>query len=72
MESLKILTLFPDAERVQIELLVDRYKVCDKWILEIKEKWRLDEETGYYYKPGGRFDTSIVDKKKFKIVDIAA
>jgi len=56
MDALQIETQFPRAERVQLDLLVEKYGVCQVWIDEIKEKWLLDNSTGYYYKPGGKYD----------------
>jgi len=57
MDALQIEKRFPKAERVQLDLLVERYGICQSWIDEIKEKWLLDDSTGYYYKPGGAYDS---------------
>uniref|UniRef100_A0A6C0B559 Uncharacterized protein n=1 Tax=viral metagenome TaxID=1070528 RepID=A0A6C0B559_9ZZZZ len=56
MPSLKIEERFPHATRVQIELLVEKYNIPSDWIEEIKEKWQLDVITGYYCKPGSKYD----------------
>jgi hypothetical protein len=56
MESLKIEKRFPKVTRVQLDLLVEKYCICENWIKEIKEKWKLDATTGYYYKPGSEHD----------------
>ena len=51
METYKIEKRFPKAVCVQLDLLRERYGISEDWIDEIKEKWKLDEKTGYYYKP---------------------
>lgn len=58
MSALKISTLkiTSKAERVDLDLLRNKYGIPEDWIDEIKEKWKLDESTGYYYKPGGKYD----------------
>jgi len=56
MDTLQIEKRFPKAEQVQLDLLVEKYGICQAWIDEIKVKWSLDETTGYYYKPGSKYD----------------
>ena len=56
MDTLEINKRFPYMEQAQISLLRDKYGVSEEQIDEIKEKWKLDKKTGYYYKPSGKFD----------------
>lgn len=51
---------FPDAQRVQLDLLIEKYNFTENAINEIKEKWKYDPSTGYYVKPGGVYDTFTV------------
>jgi len=58
MPVIKIEKRFPLADRVQLDLLVEKYGICQVWIEEIKKYWKLDKNTGYYNKPGGKYDNN--------------
>ena len=56
---MKIFSRFPTAERVQLDLLREKFGVPEDWINEIKENWKLDEKTGFYFKPFSKYDVKF-------------
>jgi hypothetical protein len=51
---------FPQAERVELDLLTHKFSFSKQDIDEIKNKWiKVDDRNGgTYCKPGGKYDVS--------------
>ena len=62
MKNLYVTTFFPDAQRVQLELLKERYKFTEVQLDEIRKHWIKDPNyKDYYCKPGSPYALRIIN-----------
>ena len=61
MDRLHITSIFPNAERVQLSLLKDKYGFTKTQLEEIKKYWVKDNNyNDYYIKPSGKYNTPSI------------
>tara|TARA_B110000908_G_C10051249_1_gene356283 strand:- start:489 stop:692 length:204 start_codon:yes stop_codon:yes gene_type:complete len=62
MEILYVTKVFPDAQRVQLDFLKERYQFTEVQLNEIRTHWIKDPNyTDYYCKPGSTYDLHIIN-----------
>lgn len=62
MDNLYVSTIFPNAQRVQLELLKCRYNFTEDQLTEIQTHWIKDPYyIDYYCKPGSAYALHIVN-----------